>query len=255
MDYQHQAHAANRSDLIKHLSLLTLRRWPGLATIWDAFAAAPTTPLNALAPGRRGLLSALMASDGPEPVADLQAILRSCRTPSGAACYPGSSQLLAHFEGVRKLILTDHNAPCIAAQNDHFHAAAELQIVSRQLDSYRQAEEVLQQGPDLVFIDPPFLQPQEWGDVMHLYNDIRRPYPRSRVVLWYPLREDLAVPTVYKRLPRIQLTVHFDTDQTLKGCAMVFLHFEPELLALLEPLARWFSESDLLGIRRVELSG
>ena len=254
MEYRHQAHAANRSDLVKHLCLQALRHWPGLTTIWDAFAAAPATPLAALPPQRRELLSALLRLKGPRPVTEFQESLRACRMPSGAACYPGSAPLLAQFDSVQTLILTDSNGQCIAQQEQFFQRAAGIQIQMRQLDSYQRGREVLQQGPDLVFIDPPFLAPREWDDVKALYDEIQQLCPSRRIVLWYPLRDDLVQPPWFSRLPRLQLTVHYDADRAFKGCAMVLLNFEASLIELLQPLAQWFRESAPLGIGQVELT-
>jgi 23S rRNA (adenine2030-N6)-methyltransferase len=254
LEYRHAAHAANRSDLVKHLTLSALRHWPGLATIWDAFAAAPATPLAALASPRRKLLATLLRSTGPCPVAEFQASVRACRTPSGEACYPGSSQLLAQFDKVRSLVLSDNNGACIDQQREHFSAAAGLRVEALQMDSVRQAGMALQHRPDLIFIDPPFLQPKEWDGVLTLLQEIRHGCPASRIVLWYPLRDDLTVPQAFRTLPRVQLTVHFTNCRPLKGCAMVMLNFETGLVDLLRPVAEWFRGPALPGIGRVQLT-
>ena len=250
MSYRHQAHAANLSDIVKHLCLSSLRHWPRLETIWDAYAAAPATAYSQLG-HRQGLLDALMMARGPQAVTEFQQVVAACRLPGGGPAYPGSSTLLAGFDAVRTLLLTDTQRRCIEDQKAWFANCPRPGVEATVLDSVRAADAVLDRLPDLVFIDPPFLEQQEWPRVLGLIGRLRQSVPDVRIVLWYPLRDGLELPAALEAMPGLRLQASYRPGQGLKGCGVMMLNFEAGLYETLAPLAAWLGGPGLPGIERV----
>jgi 23S rRNA A2030 N6-methylase RlmJ len=252
LPYQHRPHAGNLSDLVKHLCLISLRRLPGLVNIWDAFAGEPVTPMESLQ-ARRPLLESFLKGDGPDAVVALREWMRLCQAADGAAAYPGSAAILAGFDAVENLLLSDHNPECVARQREYFAVTPQPGTEVMLMDSYREAEKALALCPDLVFIDPPFLQAREWSDVRTLLDRIRRADHDTRVVLWYPLRDDLRVPPWIASLPGLRMGFEYAPGRGLRGCVMAMFHFNPDLVGLFRPLHEWLVASPLPGLRAVRL--
>jgi len=253
LSYQHQAHAANLSDFVKHLCLSAMRHKTGLQTIWDAYAADPVTPWPALAT-RHAMLNSLLTATGPALVSEFQQTIAACRMPGGEPAYPGSSAILADFVAVRTLLISDSNPRCIKRQQQWFVSHERPRVELMVLDSPSQAQAALGHRPDLVFIDPPFLNQQEWDGVVSLLGEIRRCLPQARIVLWYPLRDDLEVPASVMAIAGLRLRVDYAGDRALKGCVLSMLNFQDDLSSLMQPLADWLASSTLPGIREVQLS-
>jgi len=250
MSYRHQAHAANLSDIVKHLCLSSLRHWPGLNTIWDAYVADPASAWSLL-DHRHTLLDALLTASGPLAVSEFQQSVATCRLPNGEKAYPGSSTILAGFDALHHLYLSDTNPQCIARQKAWFANRQRPRVETMLLDSARAAETVLARVPDLVFIDPPFLEPQEGQAVLALIERLRQSVPDVRIVLWYPLRDGLELPAALGAMPGLRLQARYRPGQGLKGCGVMMLNFEAGLYETLAPLAAWLGGPGLPGIERV----
>lgn len=253
VQYRHEDHSANLSDVIKHLVLTALQPTPAVRIAWDAFAASPMTPIKQLPAARRDMLDSLMRSEGPAVLRRYQGYLQACQTPSGEPAYPGSAWILSRSRELVTLLLSDRRESCIEQHRRCFADIGLPRIEALCLDSYQQGEVLMSRSPELVLIDPPFLDSGEWTRVTAFQQSLSELSPSGKRVLWYPLRDDLRPPPAHRQLPRVELQVNFDRSGPMKGCAMALFQFGPDVLPGLQDLADWLKVTSPLPIGGVEL--
>lgn len=258
MLYQHTEHAGNRADIIKHSCLVEALRSGHYTTVWDAFAASPVYPLGALNTGHIVRLRALCEISQIQNTDVLCRIIGSSGNnliDGMVGYYPSSGVVIKQLSNPHKLILSDNNAECVDSLKQYYQQQTDVSVLL--MDSYRSVAEVMSFLPQLVLIDPPYMDTDEWHRVESLVNKILSVGGDTRVLVWYPLREDICINTGgLEAKSIITLEAVFDGSRNrLKGCGVVFINFAESQLASLPELAAGLETIPALELVGVSLRG
>ena len=232
MNYRHAFHAGNFADCVKHAILSAwlrhLRHKPAPFAVLDTHAGAGRYALN---------------SDEARKTQEYQGGIAKLRsqglcpwTPLGVAppdppdTYPGSPVIIQSFLRAQDSLIAcelhpdDHQALRAALANDP-RCAVHLR------DGYAAISALLPPRAarrGLLFIDPPFEQPDEFATLADAIHRARARAPTFGVLAWYPIKSRAASRTFHAALAGIRDTVAMEfclrapTDPArLNGCGLL----------------------------------
>lgn len=256
MLYQHKTHAGNRSDIIKHICLIETLKSRHYNTVWDAFAAQASYPATMLDPQRIQRIQSLCGNRSLHSVDTLCNIIGKDTenlSATDAINYPGSGRIVDELLQVEKLVLSEQDSGCIETLEKYFHQRPGVSVL--EMDSFRSAALALQCDPELVFIDPPYIDTDEWYRVEILAEEILALQEVCQLLIWYPVRAGLDIRV--ERLPGQNITLveaEFDGEKTaLQGCGVIYVNFSTAQLASLPELVCGLEKIPSLELSRVSL--
>lgn len=209
LSYQHEYHAGNHADVLKHVVLLAL---------CEALTAKPSACFALDTHAGRGLYkldgeAAQTTGEAQDGIARLQAeaprdpaiqrylaAVRACRTQHGGTAYPGSPWLLAHaLREIDRIAACELHPEEAAVLKQHFSADPRIAMHAR--DGYAGLKALLppKHGTQkfargLVLIDPPFeAQLAEFDIALTALKDGLARWPQGIFTLWFPIKQGRAL--------------------------------------------------------------
>lgn len=207
MNYRHLYHAGNIGDVVKHVTLFALltalRQKPAPFFVLDTHAGCGRYDLDDPAAhktgeAREGVYKLLAAGQASVPEGYLAALaqlnpgllVHGVLVPAALRCYPGSPQLI-----VQALRAGDRYCGCELQAEDfatlrrNLPRRPEIQLHNR--DGYA-ALGAFVPPPEkrgLVFIDPPFEQPDEFARMADAVIAAHGRWRNGVYALWYPIKD------------------------------------------------------------------
>lgn len=255
MNYRHAYHAGNFGDCLKHALLLwilrALQRKPAPLTVLETHAGAGAYDLTAGPAARtgewRGGIGKLKESAKigvDDPLGQYLAAVGS------AAEMPGSPLL------VQKLLRPRDRLICCELHPEEFAALArrlrsDPRVALHQRDGWEALGALLPPKParGIVFIDPPYEQPNEFERLSAGIRLAHRRWQNGVLAAWYPIKHRTPVNALFATLERsgipnvvaAELTLREPTDpKRLNGAGVIVVNppygFEPAAGAILKAL-------------------
>lgn len=238
MNYQHIYHAGNFADVMKHALLwelaAQLSQKDKAFCILETHAGAGRYALDSEAArktdeAQAGIFS--LPQQAPPALAPWLDWVRAEQQQQGAMHYPGSPWVwLQHMRAQDQLMLVD-KAPAMAdALRQDFAREPRVQVHAR--DAYEAMRALtppsIRRG--VVFIDPPYEDADEMDRLPERMHQLHRRWPTGILVLWYPLKNRLAVQAMHRAFSawpeplgilRAELTRQAMDDFHLAGTGML----------------------------------
>jgi 23S rRNA (adenine2030-N6)-methyltransferase len=255
MNYRHAYHAGNFADVVKHIVLLgvleALARKPKGFCYLDTHAGTGRYDLGAGPAQRTGEAAsgvlALRAAGWQMPALAqryLEIVGRDNGDKPGAwRWYPGSPALAAYqLRPQDRAVLFELHPE--DAKNLKRTFAGNRQVGVHEADGYRAVRPFLPppEGRGVMLVDPPYEAPDEFKRVLDLLAVAQRAWRSGTFLLWYPIKDDVAVRRFQRRLigtgiPK-QLRIEMAQDggereEDLRGSGMIVVNPPWQLADLL----------------------
>ncbi|QTC91968.1 23S rRNA (adenine(2030)-N(6))-methyltransferase RlmJ [Brevundimonas goettingensis] len=239
MNYRHSFHAGNFADLVKHALVLWLLKarqaQRDTVTVLDTHAGAGLYDLSGDAVRSREAeagVARLMQAEGLPPLIEALATeVRAVNPNGGVRFYPGSPLLIAHhlrpddrYGGFD--ISGDVASLLVEALRRHPNASG------RPGDGFKAVLAETTAGPaDLVLIDPPFEQPDDYWRTADTTLAILKVRRDATIAIWTPLKDLETFDGFLRRLgtahPAVVAEVRLRpliNPMKMNGCAMVVVN-------------------------------
>ncbi len=239
MNYRHSFHAGNFADLVKHALVLwllkTLQAQRATVAVLDTHAGAGLYDLSGDAARSREAeagVERLMQADGLPPlVAALAGEVRAVNPAGGVRFYPGSPLLIArHLRPDDRYAGFDISGDVASLLVDALrrHPSAS----GRPGDGFKAVLAEAKAGAaDLILIDPPFEQPDDYLRAAETTLDLIKARPAATVAIWTPLKDLETFDGFLRRLGTAHPTVVAEVrlrpltnPMKMNGCAMVVVN-------------------------------
>jgi 23S rRNA (adenine2030-N6)-methyltransferase len=272
MNYRHIYHAGNRADLIKHLTLahllLRLCEKDTPFAVLDTHAGAGNYDLSSVEAQKTKEAAegaAAFFALPPHPaLAPLQEILKKL---NGATLhrYPGSPVIARQYLRENdRLILVEKHPEEFKKLRTLF--AADKPVLLHERDAW-EAVNALLPLPEkrlLVFIDPPYEQPDEMDKALQAILKAYSRVSNALYALWYPITDAIAVARMKEKLANsdikkmLSVDVEHAPQNNLKGCGMILINppwqIENVLKDACEALRPLYSEGASIDIEWLKLA-
>lgn len=202
MNYRHIYHAGNMCDVVKHALLAQLilqyRAKETPFCVIDTHAGIGLYDLNdpraqKTNEAANGIDRLLKAQETPE-VSDYLNIVRALNSGQDTRLYPGSPMLARRLLRQQdKLIACERHSDDILELKKLFHN--DKRVHAHHRDGYEALRALLppQEKRGIVFIDPPFEQPDEFRQLSQALTTCNQKWRQACVVIWYPVKERPAI--------------------------------------------------------------
>lgn len=257
LSYQHDYHAGNHADVLKHvvltLLIAALQRKPTPIRVIDTHAGSGIFDLTgALAQrGREHEGGVARVLETRDPPAELGPWLESIRALNGDGVlrrYPGSPRfarmLLRPQDHVE---LFELHPQAYGALSAHFKGDRQAHVHRR--NGFEGLVAVLPppERRGLVLIDPAYESEREFSTTLHALRDARRRWPTGVYAVWYPLVRKPGAARFLARLeapawPRqfqIELELAPRDSEGLRGSGLVIANLPYGLDESLTSVAAW----------------
>jgi 23S rRNA (adenine2030-N6)-methyltransferase len=206
MNYRHIYHAGNHTEVFKHSVLVLLLQHllnkPQPFIVLDTHAGAGIYDLTAEEAEKTGEaadgIGRIVARNVPAASAYLDLVRRF--NPAGLCSYPGSPAIVQAF-----LRENDRLTACELREDDaarlraNFRADRRISVHCR--DGYEALVALLppRARRGLVFVDPPFEQPDEFERLADGINSAIRRWATGILAAWYPLKDRSGLRALHAR--------------------------------------------------------
>lgn len=259
LSYQHDYHAGNHADVLKHsvfaMLIRALQRRPAPIRIIDCHAGSGLYDLEAPLAQRgrefeRGAARVLAAPQPPASLLPYLDALKALNTDGTLRRYPGSPQLaLSLLREHDHLELFELHPQASAALHGHFRRQRRVHIHRR--DGFEGVLAVLppKEHRGIVLIDPSYEQKNEFARVAATLADAYGRWAGGVFVVWYPLIRHAGSARLIADLRKLKLPKAFLVELELepdaaglRGSGLVIANLpyqaEREVAALLPWLRR-----------------
>jgi 23S rRNA (adenine2030-N6)-methyltransferase len=258
MNYRHSFHAGNFADLVKHALVLWLLKSRQAerqtVTVLDTHAGAGLYDLSGDATRSReaeaGVERLMQAADLPPLIAALADEVRAVNPDGGVRFYPGSPLLIArHLRPDDRYagfdISGDVASLLVDALRRHSNASG------RPGDGFKAVLAEARAAPaELILIDPPFEQPDDYLRAAETTLDLVKARPGVTVAIWTPLKDletfdgflrrlGTAIPTVVAEV-RLRPLIN---PMKMNGCTMVVVNPPAGTDAAAAEICGWAAET------------
>jgi 23S rRNA (adenine2030-N6)-methyltransferase len=256
LSYQHEYHAGNHADVLKHtvLALLVqgLQRKPAALRVIDSHAGSGVYDLGSpmALHGREfetGVARVRRANDPPPSVRPYLDVLEKLNANGTLRYYPGSPELVA-----RLLRAQDH----LELFELHPQAAAALRACyarNRQVHVHRRdgfeglvAAVPPKERRGIALIDPAYEQKSDFGRVADVVSACHKRWPSGIYMIWYPLIRHVGADRLIEALRKAKtprtLRVEIEVDPLssgLRGSGLVIANLPFRVDEELRELVPW----------------
>jgi len=257
LSYQHEYHAGNHADVLKHsvLALLieALQRKPAALRVLDSHAGSGGYDLEGPLPQRgrefaSGVLRVLHAADPPAPLRRYLGAVHAHNDAGTFRYYPGSPQLaLGLLRPQDHLELFELHPQALQGLRERFGRETRVHIHRR--DGYEGLVAVLppKERRGLVLIDPSYERKDEFARVVETVAQAFKRWRNGVYVVWYPLIRHAGAQMLVDRfqklaLPRlfqVELEVAAHDAPGLRGSGLMIANLPYEVDAALNELLPW----------------
>lgn len=275
MNYDHDFHAGNFADVLKHVVLtrilVYLKRKPAPFRVIDTHAGSGGYDLCQDAAGRTGEWRegiGRLAPDALEPQA--RALIEpyhalAAGAVAGDAPYPGSPAIAAALaRPFDRIIACELHPRALAALKARFNRDKRIKIIA--LDGYTGLNAFIPpvERRGLVLIDPPFETQDEFARLTAAILAAHAKWREGILLAWYPIKERHGVERMSAALAasgiddalRLELRIaEARADGRLAACGLIVVNppyvLEAEMACLLPALARQLGAAGTCHIDRV----
>jgi 23S rRNA (adenine2030-N6)-methyltransferase len=256
LSYQHEYHAGNHADVLKHtvLALLiqALKRKPAAFRVIDSHAGSGVYDLGSQMAqhGREfetGVALVRQASAPPPSVRPYLEVLDALNGAGALRDYPGSPELALRLlrEQDHLELFELHPQAATALQKRYAHNA---QVHVHRRDGFEGLVAVVppQERRRIALIDPAYEEKDDFGRVADLVGACRKRWANGVYMVWYPLIRRAGADrliaalreSMIPRTLRVELEVAPNSDG-LKGSGLVIANLPFQVEAELRTLVPW----------------
>jgi 23S rRNA (adenine2030-N6)-methyltransferase len=256
LSYQHDYHAGNHADVLKHsvfaILIRLLQQKPAPIRVLDSHAGSGVYDLDgALAQHGRefdtGIARAFAAQAPPPPLAAYLDAVAKLNPTGNLRFYPGSPQLaLMLLRAQDQLELFELHPQAAAALRTRFRRDRQVHVHCR--DGFEGLLGVLppREHRGIVLIDPSYEQKNEYARVVELLDAAHKRWANGVFVVWYPLirhagstrliaaAEKLNLPRAF----RIEIETSRDADG-LRGSGLLIVNLPYRTDRMLGEVLPW----------------
>lgn len=261
LSYQHEYHAGNHADVLKHavlaLVIRALQRKEAPIRVFDCHAgsgsydlAGPEARRNAEHEG--GVARVLAAAHPPAAIEPYLEAVRAANPGGRLRRYPGSPRIARHFlRPGDHLVLMELHPRALAALRATLGRDAQVHVHGRDCFEGLPALVPPPERRGVVLVDPSYELKEDFARVAGLLATCHRRWPGGVYLLWYPLLRDRhaerfparVAATGIRRIWRLELQVEVDAFDGMRGSGLLVVNppfGTPEALAVLQP---WLHEA------------
>ncbi len=257
LSYQHEYHAGNHADVLKHavltLVLRALLRKEKSLRVLDAHAGSGLYDLGSREARRHaefegGIGRVLAAGDAPAEIAPCLEAVRGCNGGSALRRYPGSPWLARSLlRPADHLVLMELHPQALAALHRLFGHDPQVHLHAR--DCFEGLPALLPppERRGLVLIDPAYEDKDDYRRVVELLAACHRRWATGVYLLWYPLlrhRPGARLPARIaalglRRVYQVAVEVEGEGHDGLRGSGVVAVNLPWGVDAEIAALAPW----------------
>ena len=272
VNYRHHFHAGNVADVFKHLVLIqVLEALAGKETpfcVVDTHAGAGRYRLKAPGEFEQGI-GRLWPVRAQWPGLAAYFGLLATLNDQGFGVYPGSPWIIREALRPRdRAVFFESHPEEAAALRDTLHGSRGITI--NETDVWAALEGMLppQENRGLVFIDPPYEQPEEFNLLARALKGAVVRWRNGIYMAWYPIKARRPVEQLRERIRALGaqalaiefLTLPEDVPQRLNGSGVLLINppwkLEATLRTVLPPLAEFLAGAQgAPQVRFLDLSG
>lgn len=232
MNYRHAFHAGNFADTVKHAALarilLHLRQKPAAFRVIDIHAGAGLYDLVGAEASRSGewqngiqrLLAAKLAPEIRALLAPYLEVVQAFNPEPALRYYPGSPALVRHWLRAQDRLTACELEPHAAAALAHnFRGDARVKTLAingwTALSAYLPPKE--RRG--VVFIDPPFERPGEFGRLAEALAAAHRKWASGIYLVWYPIKDARENAAFARRVARLGIAKILRAELTIAAAS------------------------------------
>lgn len=257
LSYQHEYHAGNHADVLKHalltLSIRALQRKPTPIRVLDAYAGAGLYDLKSREARRHaehegGIVRALAAGAPPADLAPYLEVVRALNPGSALRRYPGSPLLARRLlRPEDQLELMELHPRALAGLRRELGGDRQVHVHERDAFEGLPALVPPRERRGLALVDPSYEVKEDFARVVDLLKSCHRRWPAGCYLLWYPLIRDRAAEKFVgkvaasgiRRIYRAELQVHADDFTGLRGSGVLAVNLPFGLDEQLATLLPW----------------
>lgn len=258
MNYRHQFHAGNVADVFKHLVLIqvleALRRKETPFCVIDTHAGSGLYRLQAPGEFEQGIGRLWPARTQWPTLAVYFELLAALNNGNALNAYPGSPWIIrALLRPQDRAVFMERHPEEAAALRDNLHGSHGITI--NEVDAWAALKGLVppQENRGLVFIDPPYEQPDEFEQVARALRAAQPRWRNGLYLAWYPIKARRPVEKLHAALRALGaealavelLMLPEDVPQRLNGSGVILINppwkLEETLRALLPPLATFLA--------------
>lgn len=272
LSYQHDYHAGNHADVLKHavlaLVVRALQKKDSPLRVLDAHAGSGIYDLRSHEARKNeefagGILRVLAARSPPPEIQDYLAAVRALnKTGTEIHLYPGSPQVARHLlRPADHLELLELHPAAFAKLHRHFGRDSRVHIHGR--DAFEGLPALLPptERRGLVLMDSAYEVKEDFLGIVDLLKNCHRRWATGVYLIWYPLiRHPLAErfpakvrATGLPKLLQVELQVEVEAFNGMRGSGLVIVNppfgLEGQLNALLPWLWQVLKNDDRSGWR------
>lgn len=260
LSYQHEYHAGNHGDVLKHavmvLALRALQRKPGAIRVLDAHAGAGSYDLKSREARRhaehaQGILRLMAVPAPPAEALEYVQLVRRLNTGTAIRRYPGSPRLARELlRPDDQLTLLELHPRSLGALRREFRGDRQVHVHERDCFEGLPALVPPPERRGLVLIDPSYEVKEEFARVVALLQACYRRWPTGVYLLWYPLLRERQAERLISRVAasglrkiyRAELAVQAPDFNGLRGSGLLIVNppwgLEEQLTRLMPWLAK-----------------
>ena len=261
MNYRHQFHAGNVADVFKHLVLLrvleALRVKETPFCVIDTHAGSGLYRLQAPGEFEQGISRLWpVRADWPS-LATYFELLAALNHRNGLNAYPGSPWIIrAQLRPQDRAVFIERHPEEATALRDNLLGSRGITI--NEADAWAALKGLVppNENRGLVFIDPPYEQPDEFERVARALRAAHPRWRNGQYLVWYPIKARRPVEKLHEAVRVLGaealaielLMLPEDVPQRLNGSGVILINppwkLEETMRALLPPLASFLAGPD-----------
>jgi 23S rRNA (adenine2030-N6)-methyltransferase len=257
LSYQHEYHAGNHADVLKHavlaLTLRGLQRKDKPLRVIDGWAGAGQFDLGSRearknAEHEAGIGRVMSAATPPPGLDPYLAVVRASNPGSRLRRYPGSPKLVRELlRPADQLVLMDLHPRALGALRRNFARDSQVHIHERNAFEGIPALVPPPERRGLVLIDPSYEVKEDFRNVVSLLQAAHGRWPGGCYLIWYPLIQDRAAARFpaaiagcgIRRIFRAELRIEGELFEGMRGSGMLIVNPPYGLDAQLRTLLPW----------------
>jgi 23S rRNA (adenine2030-N6)-methyltransferase len=199
LSYQHEYHAGNHGDVLKHallaLAIRALQRKEAPLRIFDSHAGSGVYDLGSREARRNaeheGGVARVLAAGPPPELAPWLDVVRACNAGPSLRRYPGSPAIArALLRPSDHLVLMELHPRALGALRSAFGRDARVHVHERDCFEGLPALVPPPERRGLALIDPSYEQKEDFARVAGMLAECHRRWPGGTYLVWYPLIRD-----------------------------------------------------------------
>lgn len=261
LSYQHEYHAGNHADVLKHavlaLVIRALQRKPTPIRVFDAHAGSGAYDLTGRearknAEHEGGIERVLAAGAPPAELEPYLDAVRAANPGTALRRYPGSPAIARYLlRPIDQLELMELHPRAVSALRRRLGGHRQVHVHQRDCFEGLPALVPPPERRGVALIDPSYEVKEDFGRVLELLENCHVRWPGGTYLLWYPLLRDRVAERFpgkvaasgIRRIFRLELQVEASDFIGLRGSGLLIVNLPYGLEERLEALMPWLWET------------